>query len=184
MKAVNKNNWMVWAIAVLAVMNLATLITVIYHKNKFVQKELADMPDRTKSESASFKYSGRYFMDELNLSNEQIKKFSEFNPEFRRKVMEINRSLDSKRHEMLVEMAEKDCDTNRLNLLSDSIGYLHASLKKQTYLYYMNFNRICNEEQQKKLEQLFGEMFRSDIQMGQHGRSGQGGRRYGRQTEN
>ena len=31
----------------------------------------------------------------------------------------------------------------------------------------MNFKRICNEEQQKKLEQLFGEMFSSDVQMGQ-----------------
>jgi hypothetical protein len=184
MKAVNKNNWMVWAIAVLAVMNLATLITIIYHRNKVDEQETIVMPDQAKSENASVKYSGRYFRDELNLSDDQMKMFSKFNPEFRQKVMVINRSLDSKRHEMLIEMAERNCDTNRLNLLSDSIGYLHASLKKQTYLYYINFKRICDEEQQKKLEQLFGEMFSSDIQMGQRGRGGQGGRRYGRRTEN
>jgi hypothetical protein len=184
MKVVNKNNWMVWAIAVLAVMNLATLITVINHRNKVDEQETIVIPDQTKSENTSVKYSGRYFRDELNLSDEQMKRFSEFNPEFRQKVMAINRNLDSKRHEMLIEMAEKNCDTNRLNLLSDSIGYLHASLKKQTYLYYRNFKRICDEEQQKKLEQLFGEMFSSDIQMGQHVRGVQGGRRYGRRTEN
>jgi hypothetical protein len=184
MKAVNKNNWMIWAIAVLAVMNLATLITVVYHRNKFIEKETVTIPDQIKSENNSVKYSGRYFRDELNLSNDQMRKFSEFNPEFRQKVMSINQSLDKKRQEMLVEMAEKNCDTNKLNLLSDSIGYLHASLKKQTYLYYMNFKRICNEQQQEKLEQLFGEMFSSDIQMGQHGRGGQGGRRYGRPPEN
>jgi hypothetical protein len=184
MKAVNKNNWMVWAIAVLALMNLATLITVVYHRNKSVDSEVVALPDQAKSESTSVKYSGRYFRDELNLSDEQMKMFSEFNPEFRQKVMAINRSLDSKRHEMLIEMAEKNYDTNRLNLLSDSIGYLHASLKKQTYLYYMHFKSICNEQQQKKLEQLFGEMFSSDAQIGQHGRGGQGGRRYGRRTEN
>jgi Spy/CpxP family protein refolding chaperone len=182
MKAVNKNNWMVWAIVVLAVMNLATLITVVYHKNKSVEEEIVAMPDQAKSENASVKYSGHYFRDELNLSNDQMKKFSEFNPEFRQIVMAINRSLDSKRHEMLVEMAEKNCDTNRLNLLSDSIGYLHASLKKQTYLYYLNFKKICTEQQQEKLEQLFGEMFSSDARMGQHGRGGQGGRRFGRQN--
>ena len=94
-----------------------------------------------------------------------MKMFSEFNPEFRQKVMAINRNLEIKRKEMLAEMSKKNCDTNRLNLLSDSIGYLHAGLKKQTYLYYMNFKRICNEEQQEKLEQLFGEMFSSDVQM-------------------
>jgi hypothetical protein len=184
MKAVNKNNWMVWAIIVLALINLTTFLTVINHRNKFVEKEIVAIPDQDKSDNNSVKYSGRYFRDELNLSGEQMKKFSEFNPEFRQKVMAINRSLDSKRHEMLVELAEKDCDTNRLNLLSDSIGYLHARLKKQTYQYYMNFKRICNAEQQKKLEQMFGEMFSSDVRMGQHGRSGQGGRRYGRRNEN
>jgi hypothetical protein len=184
MKAVNKNNWMVWAIAALAVMNLATLITVVYHRNKVVEQLVSVNPGQANSENASVKYSGRYFRDELNLSNDQMNKFSEFNPEFRQKVMEINRSLDSKRHEMLVEMAEKNCDTNRLNLLSDSIGYLHASLKKQTYLYYMNFKRICDTQQLKKLEQLFGEMFSSDVQMGQKGRGGRGGRRFGWRTDN
>ena len=41
-------------------------------------------------------------------------------------------------------------------------------------MYYLNFKNICNQEQQKKLEQLFGEMFNSDIQMGQNGRGGPG----------
>jgi hypothetical protein len=184
MKAVNKNTWMVWAIAVLAVMNLATLITVVYHKNKFIDKEVVAMPDQAESENTSVKYSGRYFRDELDLSNEQMRRFSEFNPEFRQRVMAINRRMSEKRHKMLVEMAEKDCDTNRLNLLSDSIGSLHASLKKQTYLYYMNFKSICNEQQQKKLEQLFDEMFNSDSQIGQSGRHGQGGRRFGWRNNN
>ena len=184
MKAENTNRWMVWAIAILAVMNLATLLTVIYHRNKVDEQETIVMPYQAQSERASVKYSGRYFRDELNLSDDQMKRFSEFNPEFRRKVMAINQSLDSKRHEMLLEMAEKNCDTNRLNLLSDSIGYLHASLKKQTYVYYMNFKNICTEQQQKRLEQLFGEMFSSDIQTGQHGRGSHGGRRFGRHTDN
>ena len=96
MKAVNKNKWMVWAIAVLAVMNLATLITVVYHRNKFAEKEIVVTPDQAKSENTSVKYSGRYFRDELNLSDEQMKRFSEFNPEFRQKVMAINRNLDIK----------------------------------------------------------------------------------------
>ena len=38
MKAVNKNNWMVWAIAVLAVMNLATLLTVYIIKINLLRK--------------------------------------------------------------------------------------------------------------------------------------------------
>jgi len=184
MKVINKNIWMVWAIAVLAVMNLTTLTTALYHRNKVERQVAVVNPDQAKSENASVKFSGRYFRDELNLSNEQMISFSEFNTAFRQNVMAINRNLDLKRREMLAEMSKKNCDTSRLNLLSDSIGWFHASLKKQTYLYYMNFKNICTEQQQEKLEQLFGEMFDSDFQRRQQGRGGQGGRRFGRYNDN
>jgi hypothetical protein len=184
MKAGNKNRWMVWAIIALALLNITTLITVVYNKNQVTEQEPVTAPDSLKSENASVLYSGRYFRDELNLSEEQMNKFSQFNPEFRQEVRAINLKLADKRHEMLIEMAEKNSDKNRLNILSDSIGYLHASLKKVTYMYYLNFKNICNQEQQKKLEQLFGEMFNSDIPMGQNGRGGQGGRRYGWRNRN
>jgi hypothetical protein len=184
MKAEIKNRWVVWAIVGLALLNITTLITIVYHKNQVIEKELVITPNSTNSEKASVLYSGRYFRDELNLSNEQMSKFSHFNPEFRREVRTINLLLADKRNEMLVEMAEENSDTNRLNLLSDSIGYLHASLKKVTYMYYLNFKNICTQEQQKKLEQLFDEIFNSDTQMIKNKAGGQGGRRFGWRNKN
>jgi Spy/CpxP family protein refolding chaperone len=190
MKAENKCRWMIWAISILVVMNLTTLITVMYNRSQLSDSRQASITNLSMTESSSMKYSGRYFRDELDLNMEQMKKFSEFNPEFRQAVMSINRDMAEKRHEMLIEMAKNNCDTTRLNVLSDSIGYLHAALKKSTYKYYINFKNICTQQQQKKLEQLFGEMFNSDIQMGQNGRGGQrgqgaqGGRRYGWRNKN
>lgn len=184
MKTENRNMWMVWAIAALVLLNISTLITVVYHNKQTVVKELLTTPDTIKSENASVLYSGRYFRDELNLTEDQMSKFSQFNPEFRQEAREINTKLDVKRHEMLVEMAEKNSDEHKLNLLSDSIGYLHASLKKVTYKYYLNFKNICTSEQQVKLEQLFGEMFNSDTQMLQNKPGGQRGRGYGWRNKN
>jgi len=179
MKTENRNRWMVWAIVVLAILNITTLVTFIYHKNQAIEREIAAIPDPVKSETESMLYSGRYFREELNLSKEQMVRFSQFNPEFRQDARAINIKLAEKRHEMLVEMAEKNSDRNKLNLLSDSIGYLHAELKKITFMYYLNFKSICSQEQQKKLEQLFGEVFNSDTQILQNGAGRQGGRRYG-----
>ncbi len=34
MKTENKYRWMIWAIVILAVMNIATIITVIYNRNR------------------------------------------------------------------------------------------------------------------------------------------------------
>jgi hypothetical protein len=179
MNTEKKFRWMIWAIAILVVMNLTTLITVIYKRSQLSANRSTSVTDLSLPERGSMKYSGRYFRDELGLSINQMKKFSGFNPEFRQAVMTINRDMAEKRHEMLLEMAKNNCDTVRLNVLSDSIGYLHSALKKSTYKYYINFKNICNRQQQEKLEQLFGEMFNSDIQMGQNGRGDQGGRRYG-----
>jgi hypothetical protein len=184
MKTETKYRWMIWAIAILVVMNLTTIITVMYNRSQLSDNRPASVTNLGTTESSSMKYTGRFFRDELDLSMEQMKKFSEFNPEFRHAVIAINRDMAEKRHEMLIEMANNNCDTTRLNVLSDSIGYLHAALKKSTYKYYMDFKIICNQQQQKKLEQLFGEMFNNDIQMGRNGRGGQGGRRYGWRNKN
>lgn len=184
MKTENKSSWMIWVIAVLVVMNLTTILTVIYNRSKVSEDKEVTATASGMTESSSIKYSGRYFRDALGLSMEQMKKFAEFNPEFRQKAMAINRDLVDKRHAMLNEMTKKECDTARLNVLSDSIGYLHASLKKSTYIYYLNFKSICNGEQQKKLEQLFDDMFNNDTAMGREGMNARGGRRFGWRNNN
>jgi Spy/CpxP family protein refolding chaperone len=178
MKTENRNRWTVWAIVALALLNISTLITFVYHNKKADEKEFST-PDTIKSENTSVLYSGRYFRNELSLTDEQMSKFSQFNPEFRQDARTINLNLSKKRHEMLLEMAEKNSDEHKLNLLSDSIGYLHASLKKVTYKYYLNFKSICTPEQQKKLQQLFGEMFNNDTQLLQTRSGGPKGRGFG-----
>lgn len=180
MKAENKNRWMVWAIVVLAIMNITTLLTILYHKNQSVEAEFVTAPKQVQSESSSIQYSGRYFRDKLNLNREQMNRFVEINPEFRQQARSININLNRIRHQMLTEMAAKNSDNNKLNMLSDSMGYLHSDLKKLTYRYYLDIKNICNQEQQKTLEQMFGEMFTGDMHMGQNGKGGPNGRRYGK----
>jgi Spy/CpxP family protein refolding chaperone len=184
MKTENRSRWMIWAIVILVVMNLTTIITVVHNKKQLSDNGPLPSSDQGMSESASMQYSGRYFRDSLGLNMEQMKKFSEFNPGFRQSVMAINKGMSEKRHEMLVEMAKNECDTNKLNVLSDSIGFLHARLKKETYQYYINFKKICNQEQQKKLKQIFGAMFNNDMQMVMKGRGTQSGRRMGWRNTN
>jgi Spy/CpxP family protein refolding chaperone len=172
---------MVWAIVVLAVMNTSTILTIAYHRHQSGQATSITLPDQFQTEDASVKYSGRYFRDQLNLNRDQMNRFVEFNPVFRQQARSINISLERIRHQMLTEMAAKNSDDNKLNLLSDSIGYLHSGLKKLTFKYYLDIKNICDQQQQKKLEQLFGEMFTSDVRMGHNEKRGPNGRHYGRQ---
>ena len=184
MKTENKYSRMVWAIVILAVMNIATILTIVYQRHQAGKAEFVPESGQVQSESASIKYSGRYFRDQLNLNNDQMDRFKEFNPRFRQHVRDINIDLSKKRQQMLMEMSAVKSDTARLDMLSDSIGCLHADLKKLTYRYYMDFKKLCDKQQQEKLEQLFGEMFATDVQMGQYGQRGPHGRGRGRRFNN
>jgi Spy/CpxP family protein refolding chaperone len=180
MKAEDKIKIMRWALVALVVLNLTTILTVIYYRNTNFREESLQEGTAVQSESASMRFSGRYFRDQLNLNEEQMNRFREFNPQFRQQVRNVNYQLNDIRRKMLDEMSSPDCDSVRLNLLSDSVGLLHADLKRLTYKYYFDFKDICNNEQKVKLDQLFGEMFATDVQAGQYGPGGPNGRGRGR----
>jgi len=184
MKTEDKYKLMVWAVVVLAIMNIATIITVIYNRNKTGSEKDFAGDNLNQVETTTTIYSGRWFRDQLNFTSSQMSRFVEFNPLFRENVRNINNDLNLLRQKMLSEMAADNYDTKKLNALSDSIGSLHADLKKVTYKYYLEIKNLCDHQQQQKLEQVFGSMFASDGRMGQYGKGGQHGIHRGRQLNN
>jgi Spy/CpxP family protein refolding chaperone len=180
MKAENKHNLMVWAIVVLAVMNISTLATILYHQYQSKETSINTTQAEQQLETNAERFSGRYFRDKLDLNSDQMDKFREFNPVFRQQARAITLELASLRKQMLAEMTAPNSDTSTLNALSDSIGYLHGNLKKLTYKYYLDMKSICNTAQQKQLEQLFSKMFTNDAPMGFPGKGGRGGGQHGR----
>ncbi|NLA49934.1 MAG: hypothetical protein GX876_10800 [Bacteroidales bacterium] len=156
--------WMIWAIVALALMNVTTFATILVHTGRTVKTGFLHLPEETESENTSLRYSGRYFRDHLGLTRQQMSRFTEFNPEFRRNAREINISLANLRQKMMREMTAERSDTTKLNEISDSIGSLHARLKMISWKYYLDLKEICNKEQQAKLEEMFGSMFTVDGQ--------------------
>ncbi len=180
MKPENRTRMMIWAIVVLAVLNITTILTIIYHRHEPRPDTIMPESGMTGGENSSVRFSGRWFRDELDLSAEQMNRFREFNPAFRQHVRDINLQLNDLRRLMLDEMSSPASDSARLNSLADSVGYLHADLKKHTYRYYMNFKDMCNMEQKEKLDNMFREMFAADVQTGRYGPGGPYGRGRGR----
>jgi Spy/CpxP family protein refolding chaperone len=182
MKPENKQTIMIWAIVVLALMNVTTLVTIVYHQSQSTKLEVVQGENQKQMDSSMVRFSGRYFRDELNFNNTQMNRFREFNPAFRIHARSIILDLAEKRKQMLSVMSAKNSDTIKLNALSDSIGILHGQLKKITYSYYLDIKKICDDKQQQKLEQLFNEMFVSDTPLGFPGKGGMNGN--GRQAGN
>ncbi|HEX2922294.1 MAG TPA: periplasmic heavy metal sensor [Bacteroidales bacterium] len=170
------NKYLVLTIILLLVVNISAVVTMIYHNRqeiKTTNRTMAILPESRES----MQYSGRWFRDKLGFNREQMTKFQEFNPAFRQKVRSINIEMNKMKREMLDEMNAENIDTLRLNALSDSIGGLHAELKKVTYSYYFDLKEICNSEQQKKLQQVFTSIFEGTIIPAGPGKGMQQGRR-------
>ena len=183
MKAETKQRMMAWAVVALALMNISTLLTIVYHQRQTNTVEVTPASEKT-LEANAVSFTGRYFHDQLNLNSEQTDKFRLLNPAFRPKARKITLELAQKRRQMLIEMSAENSDTMRLNALSDSIGYLHSNLKKITYNYYLDIKSFCNPEQKQKLEKLFEEMFTNDAPMGFSGNGGQNRWQRDRQFKN
>jgi len=169
----NKNNWMIWAIVALVLLNISTLITIFYQRDKNMEADQVSVNDPEASKSSSSEYSSAYFNDHLNLNRTQMNKFAEFNPAYRQRIRNINLKMAQFRNDMLVEMTAEKSDSRKLAILSDSIGMLHAELKKETYNYYLNLKSICNPDQREELENLFSIIFTSDTVTGINGKGGQ-----------
>jgi hypothetical protein len=167
----NKVLW--WVIAVLAVLNISTLATIGFHMSRS-ERELPlacqTMGDTTFQRPAM--YNGRFFRDILELNADQMDKFREINRPFRQETRQLTVDLSDLRNSMMNEMAKLNPDTFKLNQLSIQIGEKHARLKIITYQYFLNIKAICNEGQQKKLEQVVRTIFQSDAKMGTPGGQG------------
>jgi Spy/CpxP family protein refolding chaperone len=176
----NRHTLLVWSVIVLALMNITTFITIGYHVYKTNQTENIAGTQNTKLlETDAAQFSGRYFRDQLELTDDQMDQFRDINPEFRQQARDITIHLAEDRQEMLDEMVSSSPDTVKLNQLSGEIGNLHRSLKVLTYKYYLDMKILCTPAQQKKLEELFHTMFSNDAQMGYPGKeNGQGGNRW------
>lgn len=177
----NRHRILVWIIVVLAVMNITTFITIGYHVYQTKRTEAVSGSQDTKQiETDAAQFSGRYFRDQLDLTDDQMNVFREFNSGFRTEARDVTIQLAEKRKLMFDEMVRENSDTVKLNRLSGEIGTLHNRLKVLTYKYYLDLKHLTNPEQQKKLENLFGSMFNNDAQMRFPGKgAGSAGKRSG-----
>lgn len=173
MRTESKIRWMTLAIIILVLLNVSTIATVLYSRSNSSGAASQGSGDQSISQITSEKYSGKYFRDQLGFNKRQMAEFREINPAFRKDVMDINTRLENLRGGMLNEMACDSCKCRRLDMIADSIGALHATLKKATYKYYLDLKNICDPQQQQKLEKIFSEMFVGDFRPGRNGQGNQ-----------
>lgn len=184
----NKTNKILWfVVALLLILNLATIGTIIYHNKQHKDDDLAIVLDANQQNPLT----GRFVRRELGFDDEQMDIFRQANRSFHIVANNLLYEMDSLKVEMFEELNKEAPDTLKLQELSQHIGMHHVKLKDITNQYYLKLKSVCDSGQCEQLKEAFQPLFRDGtINVGRgYGRDsadcdqgrGQGqGRGYGR----
>lgn len=173
----NKTKILWIVITFLAVLNIATIATIIYN-NRQVKTE----DENIVFEPDTQPLNGMYFKQTLGFDNHQMEVFRQSSRAFRQNANQIIGSINRSKEELFIELQAEQPDTVRLKEISKEIGVLHAELKDATVNFYLELNSVCNPEQKNKLKAVFVPLFRETPLQGGHG--GNNGRGHGRRNRN
>ena len=153
----NKTKYLIWAVALLTVLNLTTIATILYHN----YKESTEKETVVLGTDGNGRLNGRFFRQTIGFNNSQMIVFRNANREFQPKANRIIFQIDSLKNEMFSELKKAKSDTVRLNNLSLETGALHAQLKKETNRFYLKIKTVCTPKQIEQLQTTFTPLFRN-----------------------
>lgn len=151
----NKIKILWWVITLLAILNITTICTIIYHNHKDFKdsKAIIIEPD-------SAPLNGKCFRQTLGFDKEQMKDFRKFNKKFHKDANEIIESINIEKNYLFEELQNESPNSDKLNSISNEIGVLHKNLKMVTIDFYLSLKGICNATQKEKLKTMFIPLFK------------------------
>ncbi|MBK6937320.1 MAG: hypothetical protein IPH18_10900 [Chitinophagaceae bacterium] len=133
-----KTQILTWAVVFLAVTNIVTIGTILYHNYQEKQTKGSVVISGTEGNNM---INGRFLRQTLGFDEEQISDFREINQMFRPAVYDLTVMIDSLKADMFIEMQKGLPDTVLLAELSDKIGKMHGQLKYETYNFFIRLKK-------------------------------------------
>jgi len=150
---------LIWVIVILLATNLSMGLSFLYHKQQ--DRKLMKQTEEEKIEVPAERRT-RFFREQLNLRFDQMDSFRELNRNYNRTARLITDELKNLRIEMVTELGEQEPGLEKLDSINTEIGRLHSRLKNSTVEYYLGMKKECDAEQQKKLNEIFMSMLKSN----------------------
>lgn len=157
MKTTEKNiKFLVYAVIILLIVNLAALGTIIMWKFK------ANETSKTPATENNASFTGYYLKNLLEIQTEQLDEFRSIQQEFTQQARRVTMQLNKEKAAMFEEMNQANPDTIELNRHAAESGRQHAQLKTLSYEYFLKLNKLCTPEQRVKLKKEFETFFIND----------------------
>jgi len=168
----NKTKILWWIIALLATLNITTIVTIVVNNLNGKKKAGAEVSIIVDPETRPI--NGKYFRHELGFDNDQMDAFQQSNRTFNRKANKIVEALNNQKELMFEELQAPNPDSIKISAISTEIGRLHTQLKEATAQFYLSLTKVCSAEQKEKMKEIFTPLFinlptKTEGQGGRHG---------------
>jgi hypothetical protein len=160
----NRNTILVWAVIVLAVINIATIGTIFYHVNTNGKAN-----DTIQLAVNDFRLNNSKIAETLGLTQTQSVGCKMVLNDFRQVVRKIQRDLNMNRSNLYLELQNENPDTLVCNQYSTEIGRLHKELKMETSRFYLQLKSRCPRGKEEQLHQMLAPMFNAENSFGNAG---------------
>ncbi len=160
MAILTKNNLKNLAIVILLITNVSTISTIFVHEYRVKHhfKHGHGHPPLPPDSHRHEEHFSRFLVKELDLTSEQEEKIHIYQNEFRQKSRALMEQMNEYRIVINNELKKQNPNKDTLNKGAEAIGKHHEKIKILSFEMLINMKKVCNDEQQKKLVEIFVEM--------------------------
>lgn len=148
----NKTNTWKWMVGLLAVLNIVLLITIWRQPQQ--KQNLPPMGEGPEGPA-------RMIIEQLKLSPPQIEQFEKLKQEHRAGINKLRQSGKGMRDRFFNLLKNSNPDEKSANALADSISYNQKEIELVTFNHFKEVRKICNEEQQKRFDEIINDVLHS-----------------------
>ncbi len=158
MEYFSKNKILGWVIAIGLVINIAAITTILIK----VYKE----KEKLECKEPFHRNPHEFIRKELNLNDEQEKKFKEIKDASKAEAKLIFEGMREQRIALLTELSEKNPDSIKVKNYISEIEKSQSKLLHHTVKHYLELKKVLREDQYQNLNLLFMNMFGCDKSKG------------------
>jgi len=136
-----KKKFIIYALIILTVINLAALGTFLFHRFKGCSRSQADHRQAEGFEQVK---------QELSLAAEQITKFREFRKSFHAELDSLSVKQNDLRRQLVQELAATAPDRERLSEINERINRLQIEAQERVIEHLLEVKAILDPGQQEK----------------------------------
>ncbi|MEI6766453.1 MAG: hypothetical protein WCM76_12490 [Bacteroidota bacterium] len=152
----SRKNIIGWIVGILIIVNIGAISVFAYHI--YFKKDFSEhRPQQPGPDS--------FMVHELGFDKMQSEQFAVLKKAHMDKVHAFVAQIKQEKKLLADGVISETVDTLKLDTIADKIGVLYASIRKANTRHYLELKKICTPEQQKKLAEIFGNIFCCDDKM-------------------